>query len=137
MSVVMRITSFFAALALTACAGMSTSSPEDPVAARANARWKSLVALDFDAAYTYAAPGYRALVPLQTYRSRTASAVQWRAAEVSKVECPEESRCIVNIKLSFTPPLIKPRDTVVNSYFDETWIKEDGQWWIFLDVNKS
>ena len=51
-----------ATLALAACAGLQPKTPEDVVRERSEARWDALIKRDFDKAWEYTQPAYRALV---------------------------------------------------------------------------
>jgi hypothetical protein len=121
------------ALALGACATPGGSSPEEAVKERANARWKLLVARDFKSAYEYNTATYRSLVSLDTFKSRTGSAVAWLGAEAIGVNCPEEQKCTARIRIDYKPPLRGGGDKL-STYFDEIWLRESGQWWVFEPV---
>ena len=117
-----------AALALAGCAALPPKTPEQQVQQRAEARWAALVAGDFDKAWTYTQPGYRAIVQQKDYRKRFNSAGQWRGAQIHQATC-EAERCTVRIRLT-TRVIVPPfagQDIV--GAIDEQWVREDGQWW--------
>lgn len=114
-------------MALTGCASL-LSTPEQTVSARAEARWAALIAEDFDTAWTFTQPGYRAVVKQRDYGKRFGGGAEWAAAKVERVTCQPE-RCSVRLHLSvkvLTPPF---RNHVISSYITEDWVREDGQWW--------
>jgi uncharacterized protein YchJ len=117
------------ALVLAACATVS-GTPEEQVAQLAQQRWDALIKRDFDAAYDYAQPGFRAAVPRESYKNRFGSAGQWKAAQIHSVTC-EAERCIARIYL--TTAVMVPtfaRDIPETStYFNETWVRDEGRWW--------
>lgn len=118
---------------LAACASLQTK-PEDAVTERANARWQALLKGDMAKAYAYSAPGFRAVVDLEGFRGRTGIAGRWLGAQVANVSCDTPERCKAVIKLEFAtlmPGFSKDRMT---THIDETWLLEDGQWWIFQKV---
>ena len=118
---------------LAACAGLQTK-PEDAVTERANARWQALLKGDMAKAYTYSSSGFKAVVNLEGFKSRTGIAGRWHAAQVVNVTCDTPERCKAVIKLEFAtliPGFSKDRMT---THIDETWLLEDGQWWIFQKV---
>jgi hypothetical protein len=121
------------ALALGACATPGGSSPDETVMQRANARWKVLVARDFTAAYDYNTATFKSLVPLETYKSRTGGAVVWLGAEVVGVKCPDAEKCTARIRIDFKP-LLRGTGDKLSTHFDETWLREGGQWWVFEPV---
>ena len=59
---------------LTACASNPQQTPEQQVAQRAEARWKHLIAKDYQQAWEYLMPSYRNLVSPQDYSKRFGSA---------------------------------------------------------------
>jgi hypothetical protein len=127
------ITLVAAGALLSACATFQTK-PEDTVTQRANARWEALVKGDMAKAYTYSTPGFRAVVDLEGFKGRTGIAGRWRSAQVVNVTCDTPERCKAVIKLEFStliPGFSKDRMT---THIDETWLLEDGQWWIFQKV---
>lgn len=122
------------AIVLTACASMGTA-PQDQVKQRATERWQALVAGEFDKAYSYNTPGFRALVTPAAYRGRTGSAVKWVGAEVTQVNCTEPAKCNVQIKLDYQPVLGGKIAGSYSTYLDESWLQEDSQWWIFQPIS--
>ena len=129
-----RCVALFAAITLGACASMRGDAPQDLVKLRANDRWTALVAGDFDKAYGFITPGFRAVVPTSTYRSRTGAAVKWVGAEVNQITCPEPGKCDVQIRMDYVPVLGGRSGAKYTTYLDEAWLLEDGQWWIHLPI---
>ena len=105
--------------------------PETAVAQMASQRWQALVEGDYAKAYAYAAPSYRKINSLELFRGgKQGAAVKWLAAKVLHVDC-EATKCTVAIELEsklMTPIRIKGS---LKSGLEETWIQEDGQWWVF------
>ena len=119
-----------AGLALAGCAALQPQTPEQIVEQRVEARWNALMKGDFEQAWTFTQPGFRALVKQQDYRKRFGTAGQWRGVQVHGVECAAE-RCSVRLRLTsrfMTPPF--HRQDVVGT-IDETWVREDRQWWFY------
>lgn len=133
----LMLAGLLAGLVLGGCATVPTGKPEDVVAERAGARWKHLLAKEFDKAYAFIVPGYRAVVTADAYRGRIGSAVKWVDADVYAVECPEPQKCIAKIKLTFVPALNQAGGGTFSTHFDETWLQENGNWWIFQDVKSN
>jgi hypothetical protein len=85
-------------------------------------------------AYTYSTPGFRAVVDVEGFKGRTGIAGRWLGAQVTSVSCDTPERCKAIIRLEFAtliPGFSKDRMT---THIDETWLLEDGQWWIFQKV---
>ena len=121
-----------AALALVAgCAAMGPQAPEDAVKVRASARWAALLKPDMSAAYSYMAPGYRKVHDEQAYRMRRGSAVKWTGAEEVDVRCPEATKCIAKVRIEAKPFLGRKFGDTIVTHAEETWLLEDGQWWLF------
>src|SRR4051812_42141290 len=70
-----------AAAALAGCASLD-KAPELVVRERATQRWSALVAEDFEKAYTYMPPSYRAATPFERYKNSFKGAIKWVGAEV-------------------------------------------------------
>ncbi len=118
---------------LSGCASFQTK-PEDAVTQRANERWQALLKGDMAKAYAYSTSGFRAVVDIEGFKGRTGIAGRWHAAQTVKVTCDTPERCKAVIKLEFStliPGFSKDRMT---THIDETWLLEDGQWWIFQKV---
>lgn len=92
-----------------------------------------MLSRDFAQAYTFAAPSFRAIVPANAYQNRFGSAVIWLGAEVVRVECPEAEKCNARLRLDFRSVPGRAGEKT-SAHIDETWIKEDGQWWIHQTI---
>lgn len=118
------------ALGLGACASLQPKTPEEDVTQRAEARWAALVKGDFDQAYGYLAPSFRAVVPAADYRKRFGAAGQWTNAIVHKVTCEAEScKATIRVTTQIRVPLFATKVPETTTYLDEIWVREDGQWW--------
>jgi len=116
---------------LSSCA-VTPSSPSDAavqVRERAEQRWQYLVAGRLDEAYGYLSPGSRERVTAAYYKGSLKPGV-WRGARVTGVEC-ELDACKVQValKYEYMRPGVKYES---ERALDETWIREDGQWWYVL-----
>lgn len=128
-----------AALSLFGCGTqpVAGSAPagtaEQQVMERAQARWDAARAGDFEKSYGFTAPSYRALVDLKIFRAETAGAQQLNSAEVLRVTCESDTSCAARVRIEFNVPLGANRTTpeVAETHFDEPWVKEDGNWWLF------
>lgn len=120
---------WLAALA-AGCATVGSATPEQIVQQRAQARWAALIAGDWDKAYGYMAPSYRTLVERKRFANQFGGGAAWQGVEVVSVTCKDE-RCTALVKLLFRP-VIGPRTAEpMSTHFEETWVREDGQWWMF------
>lgn len=120
----------WAAMLAAGCAVLAPAKPDEVVRQRAQARWDALIAGEWDKAYSYMTPSYRAVVDRKRYPSQFGGGVGWLAAEVVKVNC-DEQRCTVRMKLTYQPVQRGRPGSAASTGFDETWILEEGQWWMF------
>ena len=119
-----------AAVVLAGCATMA-ASPEAAVKARATDYWKARIAADYEKAYGFMPPSYRAVTSLDRYKGAFGAAAQLTSAEVDEVKCEATDRCVVTSKLEAKIALQRAKVPPVVTFFDETWIQEGGQWWLF------
>jgi hypothetical protein len=118
--------------ALAGCATMATT-PEAAVRARATQHWKARLANDFDTTYKYTTPSYRGANSLEKYKGGFGGAVVLKSAEVASVVCESADKCVVNTKVEAQPTLTVGRRALPAfvTHVDETWLREEGQWWLF------
>jgi len=117
--------------ALAGCASLRPT-PEEEVRKLATQRWQALLAGKFEQAYEFATPAFKKLRTVDFYRTnRAAVPVKWLSAEVLRVDC-EAARCKVTVKVISEPRVPGFRKPLnLESGIEETWVQEDGQWWIF------
>lgn len=118
------------ALLLSSCATPVSLTPEDQVRQRATQRWQALLAYDYAKAYEFATPSYRALVSPESYRSRQGAALQRTSAKVFRVDCPEPEKCTARVEVAVKPPLGNRYGAEIVAPVDETWLLQNGQWWL-------
>ena len=117
---------------LAGCASTSTpATAEDAVSQRAQQRVDLLLERNYDQAYAYLTPSYRALNDAERYRGRFGNGAKWIEPKVSKVECTTEERCVVTVKLGVLVVARGFGSKPIDSTMIETWLKEDGQWWYY------
>lgn len=122
-----------ALVAVTGCAMLSPKTPEQQVTARATQFWEARRAGDYPKAYSYATPAYRAVKTVVDYQRQFGAGVSIPAAEVSKVVCAPQ-KCDVQMKLSVLPFLVGVKIPPIDTYVNEIWLLEDGQWWRFQEL---
>ncbi|HKL51069.1 MAG TPA: hypothetical protein VJ908_07870, partial [Wenzhouxiangellaceae bacterium] len=106
-------------------------SAEEVVTERAQARWDALVARNFDLAYTYHSPGFRAQTPASSYAALMLTRpVRWDNAKVRSVECDEDT-CNVEVSLAYTavgaPGVLAGMQN--ERPINEMWVKLEEDWW--------
>jgi hypothetical protein len=120
-------------LVLAGCASLSPSTPEAAVEKRATAYWKARQAGQIDKVYAFSTPSYRQVRTLQQFKLQFGTAAAVKGVEVTKVTC-EVEKCVTRIKLSVTPARAGIKVGNIDTYLDETWLLEDGQWWHHQDL---
>jgi hypothetical protein len=132
-TMIQRVSLLAAAIALTACAAMQPQTAEEQVQARAQQRWDALMKGDLKKGYEFSPPSYRGVTSYEVYRAKFGSGLKWKSAMVAGATCKPE-QCKVKIRIEADVPLLisgaQGRLQQVTSYYDETWIREDGKWWI-------
>ena len=118
------------ALALAGCAALQPKTPEEIVTQRVEARWDALIKGDFPAAWAYTQPAYRAIVKQADYAKTFGAGGQWRGVQVHQVSC-EAERCTVRIRPTTRVTLPPFRGQELTGALDETWVREDGNWWYY------
>ncbi|ADX47909.1 hypothetical protein Acav_4019 [Paracidovorax avenae ATCC 19860] len=121
------------AMALAGCAALAPATPEQAVKERAEAYWKARMAGQYEKTYALTPPSYRAAVTKEQFARQFGNAASVTAAEVTNVECQPE-KCVAKIKLTAKPMIIGVKLNSIDTYLDETWVQEDGQWWRFQDL---
>lgn len=116
---------------LTACASAPPATPEQAVQARAQARWQALVKHDFKTAYGYFAPSYRAVTSFERYKEQLNGGAPWVKASVGRVRCESDEKCIASIRIEGKPVASMHFRGNIITGVDETWLLEEGQWWLY------
>lgn len=121
------------ALALAGCASLGPSTPEQAVKARSEAYWKARIAGQSDKSYALTPPSYRKAFTQEQFARQFGSGASVTGAEVTDVKCQPE-KCVARVKLMAKPMIIGLKLDSIDTYLDETWVSEDGQWWRFQDL---
>jgi len=115
---------------LSGCASLQ-STPEETVQKLSNQRWQHLLARNYEKAYAMAVPSYRKLKSFDYYRDNMlAVPVRWKSAEFVRAQCGPQT-CKVTVKVVSQLMLPTRFKGPLESAFDETWVFEDGQWWMY------
>jgi hypothetical protein len=125
-----RLACGLAALVLAGCASVA-ANPEQAVRERATAHWKARMAKDAEAAYGYMPPSFRAVTSLEAYKKKYGGEINLTAAQVERVKCESEDKCVATSKVEAQVALRRASAGGVSTLYDEVWIRENGQWWLF------
>lgn len=87
----------------------------------------ALVKNDFEKAWSFTSPAYRASRTVSMYKRGVAGALSWTDGKFESASC-EDSRC----EAKFTIDYSLPKFNIENSrMINNVWIKVDGKWWIY------
>ena len=118
------------AVSLVACA-TTPATPELSVRERATQQWQAMIAGDFDKAYAFMPPSYRAVTTADRFKRSFGGAVQVLAAEVVSVQCETADKCVALMKVQAKPGITLRSAGPLITHFEETWVREEGKWWLF------
>ncbi len=110
-------------------------SPEEMVKQRAAARWAIRASGKIDGLYEYLSPSQRQVVGRIAYERTFGGAVKYLGAEIKSVNCEGEKPddyeiCHAKIYVKFETR--GANTTKAGTLLEETWVKEDNQWWLVL-----
>lgn len=117
-----------AALLVAACGSLKPVPPEKTVSKLALDYWAARKAGQIDKVYAMSTPSYRKLRTEAQFRQKLGTAASFETAEVFAVNC-ESEKCNVRMKLGVKPNLPRLNIGIIDTYLDEIWLLEDGQWW--------
>lgn len=121
------------ALTVVGCAALAPRTPEQIVQQRATDYWKARVAGQIDKAYAFSTPSYRKLRTPAQFKMQFGAGASVEHAEVTKVGC-EAEKCTTQVKLGVKPALMGLKVGTIDTYMDEIWLFEDGQWWHYQEL---
>ena len=116
---------------VTSAGTASYVKAEDAVKSRAQKRIDLLMANNYEGAYAYLTPSYRALNNTESYRNRFCSGAKWVNPQVHSVKCEDAERCKVTVTLGVLVVAQGFGTKPIDSTMFETWLLEDGQWWYY------
>lgn len=103
---------------------------EAQIRTRSAAFWEARQRNDVAASYQFTSPSYRKVNDQERFRVHYAGVPVVVGREVVSITCDDPpQRCVLKQGLKVAPPMVPGLVTTV--YNDETWILEDGQWWVF------
>ncbi len=117
----------FLSLLVGGCATLGNPTDDQVVKSRAQKWIDAVTDGDFERAYKFASPGYRAGVPVALFKAKYLGATNWQNVEVKNVTCAE-SKCEVLIGFEYTSNFFKGP---MPSQKNETWILVDNDWWLY------
>ncbi len=117
-------------LLLAACASTGDAK-KNPIEERAQLRWDSLLAADFDTAYSLYSPGYRSANSRVDFEiSQRTRKVAITAAKVISSDCSGDActvSAVVQYRVGAAMPGVSKWES--NSKLEERWVRTEGKWW--------
>ena len=102
-------------------------SEKEKVGERALARWEALIAGDWDTAYTFETPGYRAFYTVWNMRDSYGGAVTWKGIKLLRTEdVSSTAKVTLELTSSFEDGGL---EMLIPVAISEQWLKKDGEWW--------
>lgn len=120
---------------LRAPADAASASPawleaqKSAIASRAEARWKALIAGDFESAYAYETPARRSVSSLQQYQAMFGNSVAWRLATVKSIQYDPNNVARVLLEVEYDAPIMGVENARGLRQMTEKWLYSDGAWW--------
>lgn len=103
---------------------------EARIRARSAAFWEARQRNDVAASYQFTSPSYRKVNDQERFRHHYAGVPVVIGRQVERITCDDPpQRCVVKLGLKVAPPMAQ--GLVATVYSDETWILEEGEWWVF------
>ena len=101
---------------------------------RVRERWQALVARDFEKAWEYTSPEYRAIFSKQLYLKNFSYAVEWELTDVEIVNYDGDAAVASVVVRVMSKPTKQTSTASVlvgptHSNLRERWIFAEGQWW--------
>lgn len=101
---------------------------------RVRDRWQALEARDFDKAWEFNTPNYRARFPKQLYATKFSYAVKWELTEVEIVNY-DGAAAVASVVVRVMSEPTKQTSSAsvaigaIPTTLRERWLFTDGQWW--------
>lgn len=128
-------------LLLIAAAQADAQAPhEQALQQRVEARWDALLERDYESAYAFFSPTYRAVFSLEQFMRGQQSGVPVVDAEVAEIEIGDpndgsetsHATAIVNVAHQTSLSESIGMTDIINTY-REQWLRRDGEWWYVPD----
>jgi hypothetical protein len=110
---------------------MVSKADEALLKERVLARWQALIKGDFDAAYQFETPAYRAVYTPDQFRYQFGNQTLWRMANVMNIhyDDPIVARVQVEVAYRYAEPEKGRGVQSMTHQVSETWLRKEGQWW--------
>ena len=102
---------------------------------RVLARWQTLIRGDFDAAYLFETPAYRAIYTPSQFRTRFGNQTQWVMAKIKDIRYDDlrVARVRVKVDYRYAEPSKGGQIVDMTHEVNDVWLRKEGQWWRHQD----
>ena len=97
-------------------------------------RWQALESRDFEQAWEYTSPNYRAIFPKQLYVKKFSYAVKWELTGI-EVRNYDADAAVASVAVRVMSEPVKHTSEAskaagaIPHTFNERWVFDEGQWW--------
>lgn len=98
---------------------------------RVLARWQALIKGDFEAAYQFETPAYRAIYTPDQFRYQFGNQTLWRMANVVNIHYDNSivARVQVEVAYRYAQPGMGQAMRDMTQQVNEIWLRKEGEWW--------
>lgn len=121
-------------LGLVAC--KETLPPEEVVKQRITERWAIRKSKSIDGLYEFLSPSQRQITDRPSYERSLGMAVTYLNEQIKSIKCngsEEKEADACHAEIYVTVKVNKKGYPDAGATIKETWVLEDGNWWITLD----
>lgn len=108
-----------------------TEAEEAQLRERALARWQALIQGDFDAAYQFETPAYRAIYTPAQFRAQFGNQTRWVMAEIKEIRYDDAMVAKVRVEVAYRYAELAKNNELVDMTYEvnEIWLRKGDQWW--------
>jgi len=110
---------------------VAPAADEAALKERVQARWQALIERNFDAAYLFETPAYRAIYAPSQFQSKINGSLEWRTIDVKQIDYdgPDVARIQLEVAYRYAEPEKGGPVYDLTQTIWENWLRKDGQWW--------
>jgi hypothetical protein len=104
---------------------------EAQLRARVLARWEALIKGDFEAAYQFETPAYRAIYTLSQFRTQFGNQTRWIMADIKEIRYDDSNVAKIRVEVAYryAEPAKNGEVVDMTHEVDEIWLRKEEQWW--------
>jgi len=108
-----------------------TEAEEAQLKERVLARWQALIQGDFEAAYQFETPAYRAIYTPAQFRAQFGNQTRWVMATIKDIRYDDVMVARVRVEVAYRYAEPAKKDGLVDMTYEvnEIWLRKEDQWW--------